>query len=88
MPLYAINFNTGAEPLTGQYADLAAAKEAALDGAGFTQQNITIYDQHGEQVAQAVWYGIDPNNAEYPETVMLQFGTAGYYQKWDDEMID
>lgn len=87
MPQYAINYHTGAAPTVGQFPDLAAAKAAALDAAGYTQQNITIYDQDGQQVAQAVWIGNDADQVE-PEIVLVRFGTSGYYQLWDDELVN
>ena len=89
MKTYTINFQTGAEPITGQYEDLAAVKADALERMGFTQQSVEIFDEAGELVTRSQWFSGAASEQDIEmDVVLVQFGTEGYYARWDDELND
>ena len=78
--MYYINYNTGAGNETAE--SLSEAKRLADEGAAYTQRNITIYDDDGNEVAGRIWYGCmtDVELCEDPIT----FGDFGFYGDWYD----
>lgn len=80
---YYINYHTGAgdEWIEGT---LDEAKEAADDGAAYTQQDITIEDENGDAVCFRPWWGTeyDPDATEDREDEVIQFGSFGHYGEW------
>lgn len=82
---YYINYHTGAgnEWFEGT---IEQAMERADDGAGYTQQNITIEDERGREVARRTWWGTEfnPFMAEESELDVIQFGEYGHYGAWHE----
>ena len=85
MKTYMVNYNTGLGAQSEEFTDLAAAKAAALEGMSFTGQAVTIHDQHGEKVTISEWCTVWPEEVKENE-IMIQFGSAGYYKLWSDEL--
>ena len=84
---YVINFNNGMGPQPPEFETLAEAKAAALDMAGFTQTSIEILGHNDEIVTVSEWFGVAPTEEEIESgTVLVRFGTEGYYQLWNDEL--
>ena len=82
---YMIRYNTGAgdEEITGT---LATAKRIADDGAAYTQQDIVIEDESGDEVARRVWYGVELTEEDMTEDEdqYITFGSFGYYAPWQE----
>jgi len=76
---YLVNFHTGAGNFTAD--TLEEAMTRADEAAAYTQQDITVEDDNGTQVAIRRWYGVayDP---EIPEEAPIDFGKFGYYADW------
>lgn len=83
MGKYIINYHTGAGDSFVWVNGLNEAKEAAIDGMSYTQENVTIETLDGEIITKAVWYGVEPE--EDDEHVLLRIGN-GFYQTWIDEL--
>lgn len=78
---FIINYQTGVtEEIEG---DLQAAKEAAVAGFSYTEENVSIQTEEGETVATSRWYGVEP---EEDDSVLVQYADYGFYQTWDDEL--
>lgn len=77
---YYINYGTGAG---NEYIDgtLDEAKKAAEDGLAYTQADVKIQTEDGEDVAVLNWYGV---KAEDDDVVTAQFGDYGFYGEWID----
>jgi hypothetical protein len=58
---------------------LRKQKKAAEDGISYTQCNVTIEDENGNEVADLPWYGIEPSE---DDVVTAQFGNFGFYGEW------
>ncbi|PAD72863.1 hypothetical protein [Paenibacillus campinasensis] len=78
--MFIVNFNTGAG--NQQAPTLEEAKQKAVDSISFTQQHITIEDEHGNVVSIARWYGVEPTE----EDEVLERIAGGFYQRWSDEL--
>lgn len=85
MEKYFINYHTGAGDQVVEVYDLNEAKEIALQGMNYTQQNITIETLQGEVVTESKWIGTEPTEAE-EEFVLSQIGSYGFYMRWSDEL--
>lgn len=80
MTTYTINYQTGiTEEVQGT---LEKAKQAAIDGMEYTQENVLI-QLEGETVTTSRWYGTEP---EDDDSVLVQYADYGFYQTWDDEL--
>lgn len=78
---YRINFNTGVEDEFAR--TLNEAKAIALEGAAYTQQDITIHDiKTNEVVSRLPWYGY-PHSEEDGEA-LVRFGDFGFYSTFAD----
>ncbi len=79
---YHICYHTGAGD---DYADtLDEAMKIADEGAAYTQQDISIEDENGEEVARRRWCGVEydeDNEDTYCEDPIC-FGSYGYYFDW------
>ena len=75
---YYINYGTGAgdEYVDGTIED---AKKVAEDGLAYTQTDVKIQTEDGEDVAVLNWYGVKP---EENDAVTAQFGDYGFYGEW------
>ena len=80
MEKYIINYGMTTEKVKGS---LQEAKEAAIDGMGYTEQAVIIEDEDGNEITRSEWFGVDGNDEEH---VLVQFGSSGYYQVWSDEL--
>lgn len=82
---YTIRYNTGAgdEEVNGT---LDEAKAVADDGAAYTQQDIVIEDESGDEVARRVWYGVELTEEDMTEDEdqYITFGSFGYYAPWQE----
>lgn len=83
LSMYIVNFNTGAGNL--EATTLEEAKQLALDGMAYTQQNITI-EKDGKVVTTARWYGVAPTDEDYESGIVLEEIGGGFYTLWDDEL--
>jgi len=78
---YTVNYNTGIiEEIEGE---LHEVMEAVDDGAAYTQQDVVIYNDLGNEVARRRWWGteLDP---EYADGDEITFGDFGHYTGWED----
>lgn len=75
---YFINYGTGAgnEEVDGTIED---AKRVAEDGLSYTQTDVKIQTEDGEDVAVLNWYGVQP---EEDDVVTARFGDFGFYGEW------
>lgn len=75
---YLVNFGTGAgnETVNGTIEN---AKRVAEDGLAYTQTDVKIQTQDGEDVAVLPWYGVAP---EDDDVVTARFGDYGFYGEW------
>lgn len=80
MNKYYINYGTGAgnEYIKGT---LEEAKKVAEDGLAYTQTDVKIQTEDGEDVAALNWYGVQP---EEDDVVTARFGDRGFYGEWRD----
>ena len=77
---YYINYGTGAG---NEFVDgtLEEAKKAAEEGLAYTQEDVKIQTEDGEDVAVLKWYGVQP---EEDDIVTARFGDEGFYGDWVD----
>lgn len=76
---YRIDYNTGAGNVEG-IATLEEAKELAVDGMAYTQENVDIMDEEtGEVVTRSQWIGV---KKEEDNEALATFGDYGYYSDW------
>lgn len=77
---YYINYGTGAgnECVDGT---LDEAKKAAEEGLTYTQTDVKIQTEEGDDVAVLRWYGVQP---EEDDVVTTKFGDSGFYAEWLD----
>lgn len=81
--MYTVNFNTGAG---NQEANtLEEAKQLAVEGISYTQENITI-EKDGEAITTARWYGVEPSEEDYEAGIVLEEIGGGHYALWSDEL--
>lgn len=75
---YFVNYGTGAgnEWVSGTLED---AKNIAEGGAAYTQTDIRIQSENGEDVAVLNWYGVVPSD---DDIVTVRFGDYGFYGDW------
>ena len=81
---YYINYHTGAgdKLISGTLDD---AKQAADSGACYTQRDITIEDEDGNEICRRRWWGVAYDEDEGVEESPITFGAFGYYGDWSDE---
>lgn len=77
---YFINYGTGAG---NEYVEgtLDEAKKVAEDGLSYTQTDVKVQTEDGDDVAILKWYGVQPNE---DDVVTAQFGDYGFYSEWSD----
>lgn len=75
---YYINYGTGAgnECVDGT---LDEAKKVAEQGLAYTQTDVRIQTEDGEDVSVLNWYGVAP---EEDDVVTARFGDFGFYGEW------
>lgn len=79
--MYKINYHTGAgdKEVDGSLRDAMRAADA---GAAYTQQNISIEDENGNEVAFRPWCGTTAEIEDQQNPI--QFGSFGYYGDWQE----
>lgn len=60
---------------------LRTQKKVAEDGLAYTQTDVRIQTEDGEDMAVLKWYGVKP---EEDDVVTAQFGDYGFYGEWVD----
>lgn len=77
---YYINYGTGAG---NEYVDgtLEDAKRVAEDGLAYTQTDVKIQTEDGEDVSVLNWHEMQP---EEDDVVTARFGDHGFYGEWWD----
>lgn len=77
---YYINYGTGVgnEWIDGSLED---AKRVAEEGLAYTQTDIKIQTEDGEDVSILNWYGVLPCE---DDVITAQFGDYGFYGEWID----
>lgn len=77
---YYVNFGTGTgdEYVEGTLED---AKKVAEGGLAYTQTDVKIQTEDGEDVSVLNWHGVRP---EEDDIVTAQFGDYGFYGEWTD----
>lgn len=77
---YYIDYGTGAG---NEYVEgtLDEAKKVAEDGLSYTQTDVKVQTEDGEDVAILKWYGVQPSE---DDVVTAQFGDYGFYSEWRD----
>lgn len=82
---YWIRYGTGAgdEEIVGTLDD---AKRAADDGAAYTQTDIVIEDDDGNEITRRRWYGVEltEDDMTADEDEYIIFGSFGFFAPWDD----
>ena len=84
MSKYYINYNTSAgnEWVAGCLADVQKVADA---GASYTQEDIKIIDETGNEVCRRRWWGVAyDKNADTDTVSPIDFGDFGYYGDWQD----
>ena len=76
MKTYVINYHTGVKN-TVEVEDLNEAKEVAVEGMEYTQENVTIETPEGETLLKSKWYGVESEDA------LVSIGD-GHYSEWFD----
>lgn len=81
--MFTINYNNGLRDECD--GTLGEAKAMADEHAGYTQCDISIEDENREEVARRRWYDVpfDPSETETAEDDVIQFGTLGFYDRWN-----
>lgn len=77
--MYFVRFNTGAGDFRAE--SLEEAMEEADRFACYTQQDIVIEDERGNEVARRAWVGVGYEDDGYTEDPII-FGSFGYYDDW------
>lgn len=81
---YYINYNTGAGNawIDGTLADAKAAADA---GAAYTQCDIVIEGEDGNEAARRPWWGVayDSEETDEAECEIISFGGFGYFGRWE-----
>lgn len=82
---FHVCYGTGAGDFETE-GTLEEAKVAADKGAAYTQQDIRITDEDGNEVSRRRWCGVqyDPDAVEDTEDEVIQFGSFGHYAAWID----
>lgn len=77
---YFINYGTGAG---NEYVEgtLDEAKKVAEDGLSYTQTDVKVQTEDGDDVAILKWYGVQPGE---DDIITAQFGDYGFYSEWVD----
>lgn len=78
--MYYINYHTGAGDGTAE--TIERAMQIADEGAAYTQQKITIEDEHGEIVMTRYWCGVEYAPDEHDCEDPICFGSYGFYSDW------
>lgn len=76
--MYRVDYQTGAGNFEAD--TLGEAMDLADQGAAYTQKDIIIYDENGEEAARRQWWGV-PTDAETQKDP-IEFGCFGYYSDW------
>ena len=76
---YNVRYNTGAGDELG-IETLDEAKRIADEGAAYTQCDIVIEDEDGEEITRRIWYGVKPDE---DEENIINFGDFGFYADWN-----
>lgn len=80
--MFNINYGTGAGNESAE--TLWEAKALADEGAAYTQADIVITDEDGDEVARRTWCGVAYDADECGEENPINFGDYGYYTDWVD----
>ena len=80
MTRYTIDYQTGVTEVVDGTLD--KAKEVAVAGIAYTQENVIIKDGDGEEVTRSTWYGVKPEE----DDAVLEIISEGFYQTWNDEL--
>lgn len=80
---YTINYHTVAGNETIEAEDLEAVKSQADEGAAYTQQEITIEDEDGKEIARREWCGVEFKDGDAGDPI--KFGTFGFYGDWYEQ---
>ena len=81
--MYRIDFNTGAGNKDG-FECIGDAEHYADYTACYTTQNIDIYDDFNELVAERKWYGVPLDDELGIVDDPINFGNYGYYDDWEE----
>ena len=92
MKNYYVNYNTGAGNFETE--DIVTAKTQADEGASYTQETIQILDEKGKEICYRQWIGCNNLDSDLEDGEIsqeyynkcIQFGNAGYYAPWSDEL--
>ena len=81
--MFTINYNNGL--WDERDGTLDEAKAMADEHAGYTQCDISIEDETRAEVDRRRWYDVpfDPSETETAEDDVIQFGTFGFYDRWN-----
>ena len=87
--MYYVDFGTGA----GNFYEetLESAMEKADDGAGYTQQDINIFEVDDQDnisenpIMYRKWWGYQYQQEEEPYEKPICFGSFGFYGDWEGE---
>lgn len=60
---------------------LEAAMEEADRQIGYTQRNVVIEDESGNELARRTWYGVKPSEEDLDDEGIIQIGN-GFYTSW------
>lgn len=78
--MYYINFNTGEG---NEWAStLEEAMKIADDGAAYTQKDIVIEDEDGNEVMRRRWWGVQYDETVSEDVSPICFGQSGYFSDW------
>ena len=66
--------------------DIEQVKQKADEKASYTQQDIVIYDDEGNEIARRQWIGVSPEVDGVEEGAdIIQFRDFGYFNEWQQK---
>lgn len=78
--MFNVDFGTGAGNESAE--TLLEAKALADEGAAYTERDIVITDEDGDEVARRTWWGVQYDEDVGDETDPICFGSFGYFGDW------
>lgn len=86
MNKYIIDYGTGVSDEV-ECSDIYEAQEIAEEGMTYTGQNVEIKLKEGSESGGLYcisrWYPVEPTTDEDLEVLLVQFGSFGFYAKWE-----
>ena len=76
---FTVNWNNGLKE--NIHGTLDEVKSYADEMSSYTQCDIKIENENGEEVLRRIWYGVEAEE-EDNERSIIKFGSFGFYDEW------